>query len=249
MHVEAFPDEEALSRAAAALIVAAVRERPSLLLCAATGASPTRTYARLAEAARDEPGCFDRMRVLKLDEWGGLPMDDPGSCEAYLRAHLVGPLGISEDRYVAFRSDAPDPEAECRRVDAELRRQGPIDLCVLGLGRNGHLALNEPADALVPHAHVAALAPETQQHPMIRHVAQPPAYGFTLGMAGILGARRILVLVSGAHKREPLERMLTPRITTHVPASLLWLHGDVTVLQAGTSGSGAGPAGGDTARR
>jgi galactosamine-6-phosphate isomerase len=132
-------DVEAMSRRAAEMIIEELRRKPDLLLCAAAGSTPTGCYALLAEARRRDVQAFERLRVLKLDEWGGLPVDDPATCEAYLRRHLTEPLEISEDRYVTFDGNAPDPRQECERVRKRLAGQSPIDLCLLGLGVNGHL--------------------------------------------------------------------------------------------------------------
>src|SRR5262245_41553179 len=155
---QAAENYEVMSQLAADFIAAEVLKQPSLLLAASAGYSPTRTYALLAAKKRRETNLFARLRVVKLDEWGGLSADDPHSCEAYLRRHLLGPLDVSEERYCSFRGDAPDPEAECRRVADFLDEQGPIHLCLLGLGRNGHLGLNEPAEHLNPSPHVAILS-------------------------------------------------------------------------------------------
>jgi galactosamine-6-phosphate isomerase len=223
-------DYEALSRLACDLIVETMRREPEMLLCAASGSTPLRCYELLAEKRRAEPSWFDRLRVLKLDEWGGLPIDDPATCEAYLRRHVLEPLGISDDRYLTFESDAPDPQAECRRVRRMVAECVPIDLCLLGLGVNGHLGLNEPAPSLEAFAHVAELAASSKQHSMLNQAARQPSYGITLGMAEILAAKKIILLVSGAHKRRALEKLYSSQISTAFPASLLWLHGDVTCL-------------------
>lgn len=206
-----------------------LQANPSMLLCAATGETPTRTYNLLAAQLKHEQSMFDNLRILKLDEWGGLAMDDEGSCEMYLQQHLIQPLSIPEDRYIGFCSDAPDPVLECRRIQNELEKQSPIDLCVLGIGANGHLALNEPADELCPHAHVARLSEQSLKHSMLSHSRQP-SYGMTLGMADILQSKTILLLISGAHKRDVVQRFLGGAISTRFPASLLWLHNYLTVM-------------------
>jgi galactosamine-6-phosphate isomerase len=229
LRVEVVEDPERLGVRAASRIAAAVRARPSLLLCAASGSTPTATYERLAAKARRAPGAFARLRVLKLDEWLGLPADHPATCEADLRAHLVGPLGVTADRYLAFRADR-DPERECARVRRALQRWGRIDVCVLGLGRNGHVGMNEPAPALRAGPHVARLRPTTRAHPMLRGLARRPTHGLTLGMADILRSWSVLLLVSGRHKRGPLRRLLEGPVTTAFPASLLALHPDATVI-------------------
>ena len=219
---------QVMSQSAAGLIVSALRQKPDLLLCAAAGASPTLTYRFLTDAFSREPEIFSALRVLALDEWGGLPAQAPSSCDRYLREHLTEPLQLSAERYVAFRSDAPDPAQECARVQAWLDDNGPIDLCVLGLGVNGHLALNEPAAFLQPHAHGATLSAASLGHPMLHAGQDRPAFGYTLGMADLLRARRVILLVSGEHKRAAMQQLMRRTISTEFPASFLWLHPAVT---------------------
>ncbi len=139
-----FSDYDAMSRHSADLVIDEIRRRPNLLLCTAAGSTPVRTYEMLAGKKLAEPRLFDELRVLKLDEWGGLEMDHPATCENYLQKRLIRPLNLSSERYIAFRSDANDPQAECGRIQALLEKNAPIDVCVLGLGLNGHLGLNEP---------------------------------------------------------------------------------------------------------
>ena len=223
-------DHESMSRKAAERILGALAGKPDLLLCAAGGSTPLRTYQLLAAQRMHSPETFQRLRVVKLDEWGGIAMDDPGSCENQLRTLLMVPLGLPADRYFGFNSNPANPEAECERVRRRLGEEGPIDLCVLGLGMNGHIAMNEPAPSLQPEAHVAHLAETTLAHPMLANSKSKPRFGLTLGMAEILASREILLLVSGAGKRGPLRKFLRREITTEFPASFLWLHSNWTLL-------------------
>ena len=216
--------------AAAAEIADAVRHRPDLLLCAPTGASPTLTYAWLATLAAAEPGLFHRMRVIALDEWGGLEVGNPATCAFYLQQHLITPLGIAPDRLLLWSSQPRDPAAECSRVAGWLKQHGPIDICLLGLGLNGHLGLNEPAETHTPGPHVARLAPGSLQHAMLRASSAVPSYGLTLGLGDLLRSRQIRVLVSGESKRAVLARLRQPVVSEQFPASYLWLHPDVCVL-------------------
>jgi galactosamine-6-phosphate isomerase len=221
---------ESLSRRAAEIIAGEIRSQPDLLFCAASGSTPTRTYELLRETRQAEPHLFDQVRVVKLDEWGGLDQVHEATCEAYLQRQLIRPLGISSERYIAFRSDPENAQAECERIGTLLAKYLPIDLCILGLGANGHLGLNEPAESLQPFAHVAGLAETSTRHPMLVATRGQVTWGLTLGMADILRSRKILLLVSGSHKRQQLGRLLTPAISSRFPASFLWLHSDVTLL-------------------
>jgi len=224
-----FPDHERASQFAADWLVERLRDKPDSIICLATGATPILVYALVAERAAKEPSLVDRCRLLKLDEWGGLPMDDPATCEQHLRSTLVTPLGMA-DRYVGFESQPPNAEAECSRIAMWLAENGPIDACVLGLGLNGHIGFNEPAASLQPHAHVAKLSDASLAHAMVSCCDTRPTYGLTLGMADLLQSRHILLLVTGAAKREALAQLLRGQVSTEFPASLLQLHGDVRVV-------------------
>ncbi|MGH9160049.1 MAG: 6-phosphogluconolactonase [Vicinamibacteraceae bacterium] len=236
-----YADYEQMSRAAARWLGDALRRRPDILLCLASGATPMRAYELFAQQHARRLPLFRRFRVIKLDEWGGLAMDDPASCERHLQEAILQPLRLNGG-YVGFRGDAPNPEAECARIQRWLNRNGPIDACVLGLGANGHLAFNEPARWLRPHAHVATLSPESLRHDTLARGRTRPRYGLTLGMADLSQARRILLLVSGASKAGPLRELLRGVITPRFPASLLWLHPDVTLLCDQEAASGLLPA-------
>lgn len=223
-------DHEAMSQQAAECVVNALSARQDLLLCAAGGSTPLRTYQLLTRHHARTPELFRSLRAVKLDEWGGIAMDDPGSCESQLQQYLVNPLGLSKDRYFGFHSNPVGPDVECERIRIRLAAEGPIDLCVLGLGMNGHIAMNEPAASLRPASHVAQLTAATLAHSMLANTKAKPGFGLTLGMAEILAAREILLLVSGSSKCKPLGKLLEREITTDFPASFLWLHPNWTLL-------------------
>jgi galactosamine-6-phosphate isomerase len=227
-------DYEAMSAAAAQWLVDRIRTRPAMLACLAAGSTPTRAYELFVEWSRRTPELFDELRLIALDEWGGLSAENPGSCQFQLRREVVAPLGMDE-RFLAFDGDAPNLQAECDRVADWLSRHGPIDACVLGLGINGHLGFNEPADALQPHAHVTPLAATSLGHAMVRDLAAKPAFGMTLGMADLLHAREVLLLVSGQQKGPALRALLHGPLTTAFPASLLHLHSSVTLICDGSA--------------
>ncbi len=241
MRIVVAEDYEDMSRQAAELVVDDLRRSPSLLLCAATGSSPTRAYELLAERRHEAPGLFEALRVVKLDEWGGLGPDAKGSCDEYLRRLLIGPLGIPDERYLSLRGDADDPKAECQRVAGLLEDRGPIDMCVLGLGLNGHLGFNEPADEIEPHAHVATLSETSLSHAMVRDVEGDLRYGLTLGLADIVRSKQVLLLVNGSRKRDAMRQLRERRVSTRFPASFLWLHPNAVCLCDAASAATGGP--------
>ena len=188
-HIHRADSHEAMSQAAAAHMEAQLRRKPDSLLILASGATPERAYQLLAERGRGEPALCDRMRVLKLDEWGGLSMSDPATCEVALRRALIDPLGISPDRFAGWQSSPSDIASECDRMGEWIKNNGPADLCVLGLGLNGHLGFNEPGDFMQPGPHRAELSGESKRHPMLNEARGQPGYGLTLGLRDILQSR------------------------------------------------------------
>ncbi len=230
MNFESFLNASRLNERAAGLVTDRIEEKPDLLLCAATGSSPEGLYREMVRFHGRDSEMFRRLRVIKLDEWLDLPPESPDTCEKYLQTRLIGPMGMTPGRYISFSAQPADPEKEAGRIRALLRRQGPIDLCILGLGRNGHLGLNEPGPALQPECHVAVLSRETRQHPMVAGLKDPPGRGLTLGMRDILNSRQILLIVSGGRKEEALATLRSGRITTSCPATFLWLHPRVHCL-------------------
>jgi galactosamine-6-phosphate isomerase len=230
MNIQICSDYEDLSKRAKDLIIRQLIKTPKLLLCAATGSSPTLTYQLLHQEYQQNNSLFNQMSVIKLDEWGGVSMENPYSCEAYLQKYLLQPLGIDNNRYIGFDSQSQSPEKECDRINTFLKENAKIDICVLGLGMNGHIAFNEPAQELNPFAHVADLSTDSMQHPMSLNMNEQISYGLTLGMSQILQSQLILLLISGIAKQAITQKFLSQKITTLLPASFLWLHANVACL-------------------
>ncbi|MEE1464554.1 MAG: 6-phosphogluconolactonase, partial [Clostridium sp.] len=128
---------------------------------------------------------------------------------------------------IEFVSNAPDIQQELDKMDMFLREH-PIDVMILGLGMNGHLGLNEPADSLVLNAHFAELDEKTKTHDMVKGYA--PKGGLTIGLQGIFTAKQIIMLVCGERKEEAYQAFMSQRISTSTPASLLWLHPNCVTL-------------------
>ena len=210
-------DYGAMSRQAARFVVAEAGTRPNLLVCASGGGSWAGCYEQLARRHRQDPNLFRRLRVVQIDEWCGLRPDDPATCRTQILTQLVGPLDVTRKRFAAFQSNAPHPSRECARMRRWLAGNGPIDLCLLGIGLNGHIALNEPAATQPPGVRVAKLAARSRQSGMLKNAERKPRYGLTLGVGDILRSRKILLLVSGEAKRAVLQRLLQPLVTRGFP--------------------------------
>jgi len=231
-HVELMVTKDAMSlgECASRMIIAELERNPSLLFCTASGSTPTKTYQALAAECKETPELFEKIRVIKLDEWGGIDMSLPSSCESYLQEHIVKPLRVDASRYFSCQSNPQSARDECLKFDQIMKDEGPIDICLLGLGLNGHLGFNEPAEELQPFWHMAQLSKKSLAHPMAKDMDPQPAFGMTMGMASILASKKILLLVEGQHKQVILKTLMSQKITTSFPASFLWMHPNVRVI-------------------
>jgi glucosamine-6-phosphate deaminase len=193
--------------------------RPALRMCLATGATPLPVYAEVAA----RPLSWAQASVLLLDEFGGLPADEPGGCDATLRRALVDRVDLAPGGYRSIDTAAGDLDAECRAVDRWL--DGGLDLALLGLGGNGHLGMNEPgasADARTRRVELAAATVAAAARYLgDRH---RPGWGVTVGLADLVAAERVWVLVTGEDKAEVVRACLEGRPTPSLPASVLRGH-------------------------
>lgn len=215
---------EELSRISAELMINFVKQKPDALFCLASGNSPTRTFEIFVERIIKEKIDVSKLKILKLDEWWGVAVADPSTCESFMQLRILKPLHIPTQNYISFDSDAPDAQAECQRIADAIGEKGPIDLCILGLGKNGHLGLNEPGPFFIPFSHVAKLDTKTKAHDMLSKTGTAIDYGMTIGMADIMASREVLFLAAGDGKNEVYAEFLKARVCSTLPASVLWLH-------------------------
>jgi glucosamine-6-phosphate deaminase len=221
-------DAADLARCSAQLIADSIRERPDAAVLVATGNSPMATYAELA-ALRERGGVDSSgVRPFQLDEYLDLGPGDPRSLAAWMRRSFTGPLGIADER-VTWLEPGADIEAGCASYAAAVRAAGGYDLAVLGLGPNGHLGFNEPPSEPDAPTREVRLAPESLVSNAVYWGADVPRRAVTAGMDLIMGARSVLVIVSGSHKQAILARMLEGDPSPDCPASLLRLRDAVTV--------------------
>ena len=230
MHLIVAQDYEQMSQLASEQIWGLLATKPSALLGIATGKSPLRTYQLLAERARNNPHHFSKARVLKVDEWMGLDMEHPSTCELYLREQVLNPWRIGDSRYCGWNSKPDNVEDECARMESWIAHHGPMDMCILGIGKNGHLALNEPSSSLQAHPHRSILTEDSRNHSMLKNAQKPPLYGLTIGVGDIMHSRHLLLLASGKEKAKKLKMLFSGIVTPRCPVSILQLHPDVTVI-------------------
>lgn len=221
MTVRIFPDYDALSEAAAAQLAALVRDQPDATLCLASGETPVGTYRQFVQHVRDQQLDVSRLTFVGLDEWVGIGPENPGSCFFLVNAEVFQPLGIRPEQIHFFNPLAADLAAECARIDRAVAERGGLDAMLVGVGMNGHLALNEPGTPWDRYAHVVELAETTKTVGQKYFPEKTPlTYGITLGLRYLREARLPLLLISGAKKAPVAARALTSEVGEAYPASL-----------------------------
>ena len=224
-------DYEELSQKAAEMMLAVIRSTPKAVLGLATGTTPLGLYARLIEDHKANGTNYDRIRTVNLDEYKGLPASHEQSYAYFMRHNLFEGLGIAPEQTNIENGMAEDEAEECARYDALLDAM-PRDIQLLGLGSNGHIAFNEPKTPFGSGTHVVSLAESTIKDNARLFASQDevPRKAFTMGIRHIMQAKRILILASGANKAEAVFRMAKGPVTEDVPASVLQLHPDCTLI-------------------
>jgi glucosamine-6-phosphate deaminase len=238
--IEHFEDEEALSSALAGHVLETIVARPALVLGLPTGRTPLGLYRELRERSGGDRINWSQVRTFNLDEFAGLAPSNPNSYRAYMQSELFDHVSIDPAHVGFLNGAAPDLLEECRRYEDAIAAAGGIDLQILGIGANGHIGFNEPADGLCVFTHVAELEQESRQANAQRFGGDwtnVPARALSMGMATILNARAIVLIATGTEKAGAVHGMIKGLITTRLPASLLQVHPRVTVmLDAAASG-------------
>jgi glucosamine-6-phosphate deaminase len=232
MRVYRATDYNDMSRKAANILSAQVILKPNCVLGLATGSTPLGTYKQLIEWYRKGDIDFSEVTTVNLDEYAGLPKDDPNSYHWFMKANFWDHVNVLPDRTHIPCGITDDPEAECLRYDRLITSLGGIDTQLLGLGHNGHIGFNEPGGSFDKDTHKVALSDSTIEanKRFFGSEEDVPRYAYTMGIRSIMQSRRILVIASGAHKARALRDAFFGPVTPSVPASVLQLHNDVTLV-------------------
>lgn len=226
-------DYISLSKRAAGIFSALVKEKPDCVLGLATGSTPLGIYQELIRMGQTEGLDFSRVKTFNLDEYCGLAKSDPQSYHYYMWTNFFSQVNIKLENTFIPDGQSENAEVECERYDQALKAQGEVDLQLLGLGENGHIGFNEPGEEFILDTHVVKLSQNTikANSRFFGSVEKVPQYAITMGIGGIMRAKKILLVVSGKNKATIVKKLMNDRtISSKVPASILRLHHDVTVL-------------------
>ncbi|GGA36012.1 glucosamine-6-phosphate deaminase [Paenibacillus physcomitrellae] len=225
-------NEEQFNDIGAGIVASLLQSNPKALLGLATGSSPVGVYGRLVELYKEGSVSFAQAQSYNLDEYVGLPSDHPESYRRFMNEKLFNLVDILPENTHVPMGSSPDPEKAAAEYTELLQQAGRLDLQILGVGLNGHIGFNEPASELHGFTHVVTLDESTRQANarFFSSIDEVPTQAITMGIASILHAKQILLLVRGAEKAEVISRALNGPVTTHCPASLLQTHPNVIVL-------------------
>ena len=232
MRIIVTKDYEDMSKKAAAIIAAQVAEKPDCVLGLATGSPPIGTYKNLVEWYENGSLDFSQVRTVNLDEYRGLPRDNDQSYYYFMHDNLFNHVNIDEANTNVPDGTNPDADAECARYEALIASYGGQDLQLLGLGHNGHIGFNEPAQEFDKTTHCVDLQESTIEanKRFFASADDVPKQAYTMGIGTIMKAKKILVVANGEGKADIVAKAFFGPVTPEVPASILQFHPNVTIV-------------------
>lgn len=225
-------DYDEMSKKAAHIIAAQIVLKPDCVLGLATGSTPVGTYKNLVEWYKNGDLDFSTLSSCNLDEYRGLSPENDQSYRYFMNTNLFDHVNIRKDHTFVPDGQEADSNKACQMYEQIIQDLGGIDLQLLGLGHNGHIGFNEPAEEFPKITHCVDLTESTIQanKRFFEKESDVPRQAYTMGIGTIMSAKKILVVVSGEDKAEILNRIINGPITPQVPASILQLHPDVTIV-------------------
>lgn len=224
-------DYEHASRVVANFLAAQVLLKPDCILGLATGSTPLGAYQELVKRHKEGELSFAQVTTFNLDEYFGLPPEDERSYHYYMHYHFLDHLDIRQEQTHLPNGMAENLEAEPKRYDGLMHQAGQIDLQLLGIGLNGHIGFNEPGE-IINDTHVVDLTETTieSNSRFFQRSEDVPRKAITMGIGTILRAKKIVMMVTGENKAKALKNTILGPITADVPATLLRLHSDFTIV-------------------
>lgn len=234
MEILIVKDGAELADVAARIIRRQVEQKPDSVLGLATGSTPEATYARLVKSHKEDGVNFSQVQTFNLDEYLGLPRDHDQSYYYFMHDRLFNHIDVKPENINLPDGMAADPEGACQAYEEQIRAAGGIDLQLLGVGTNGHIAFNEPGSSLASRTQVKTLTESTiidnARLFFNGNEADVPRFAITMGVGTILEARQLLLLASGERKAGIVHDFIEGPVTASVTASALQLHPKVTVV-------------------
>ncbi len=223
---------EEMSKQAAKIVSSQLVVKPNSILGLATGSTPIGLYQNLIQMNQKGEIDFSEVKTFNLDEYYPIKKSNDQSYDYFMNEQLFSKVNIDKNNVNIPNGEADDPVVECQRYENELSKIGGVDLQVLGIGQNGHIAFNEPDDNLIAVTHLTDLTQNTIEANarFFESEADVPKKALTMGMGSILKAKKIIILANGANKAKAVSELLNDNINTSNPATMLKVHSDVTLI-------------------
>lgn len=225
-------DYEQMSKTAAQIVVEVLNAKPNAVLGMATGSTPLGLYQELVRLHREEALDFSRVTTFNLDEYVGLPVNHPQSYHYFMREHFFHHVNIPQHNINIPSGTTSNYRAFCEWYEQRIAECGGIDLQILGIGSDGHIAFNEPASSLSSRTRLKTLSKQTidDNARFFERREDVPIYAITMGVGTILDARKLVLVASGTAKAWAIAQAVEGPVTSIVTASAIQLHPDATVI-------------------
>ena len=225
-------DYQDMSRKAANIISAQIIMKPNCVLGLATGSSPVGTYKQLIEWYKKGDLDFSQVTSVNLDEYKGLSPENDQSYRYFMNTNLFDHVNIDKTRTFVPNGLEADSDKACSEYNEIIRKQGGVDLQLLGLGHNGHIGFNEPADHFEKNTHCVELTESTIEanKRFFESKDEVPRQAYTMGILPIVQAKKVIMIANGKNKADIIKKAFTGPVTPEVPASILQMHPDFTLI-------------------
>ncbi len=232
MKIIVLKDYDTVSKEAAKIVADEIKANPSIVLGLATGSTPVGMYNELARLCSAGEISFADAVSYNLDEYVGIDINHEQSYHRFMDENLFSKVNFKDGSTHVPYTDGANTDADCRAYDEAVAAAGGIGIQILGIGSNGHIAFNEPDDVFIRRTHITSLDEQTirDNARFFDSEADVPKQAITVGMGVIMGAKKIVIIATGANKADAVYKMVRGEVTPRVPASILQLHQDVVLL-------------------
>ena len=232
MNILIYDSQEKISRAAGNYISSIVTAKPNAVLGLATGSTPVLTYKAMIELYKSGIVDYSKVTTFNLDEYCNLDVKDKNSYHSFMYENLFNSINISDENINFLNGNAEDHEKECLEYEQKIEKCGGIDIQLLGIGSNGHIAFNEPQDSFPKMSHIVALKESTikDNSRFFNSIDEVPTHALTMGIGTIMKAKKIIIIALGENKAKAVAQLVNGEITPQCPASVLQFHNDVTLF-------------------
>lgn len=231
METKVYPDYETLSAAVAQIMFDTIQQKPTAVICLASGHTPLLPCQLFVQKANDEHLHISEATFLGLDEWVGVPPENEGSCHYFFYNVLFNPLGLQAEQLHVFNSMTDDLSTECKMMDKLIEEKDGIDLMIVGIGMNGHIGFNEPGVSFKNLSHVIELEKSTievgkKYFPAVTTLTK----GITIGLQHLMNAKQVLLIANGEKKAAIIRKAIEEELSNQIPATIMQTHSNGIVM-------------------